>query len=80
MSAPESLDPSAQSHNTNIAIGVVVFISVALYNSLELIVHVLLGFNRRRSLYFWSLFLSTILGIIPTSIAISFELFDYAPL
>jgi hypothetical protein len=82
MSDTTSLHPSTHfsKSNSNVAIGAVVFISIALYNSLELVVLILLGFKRYRGLYFWSLFLSTILGIVPTSIGTSFEFFDLASL
>ena len=83
MSDTETFDPSThltKSNSSNVAIGVVVFISIALYNSLELIILIFLGFKRYRSLYFCSLLLSTTLGVVPTSIGTSFEFFNLAPL
>lgn len=51
-----------------VAISVIVFMAIALYNSLELSLLIPLSFRRYRSLYFWSLLTSTILGVIPATI------------
>ncbi|KAJ5404616.1 hypothetical protein N7509_004487 [Penicillium cosmopolitanum] len=66
--------------STSGGIIVIVFISIALYNALELLILILLRFNHYQSLYFWSLLLSNILGVIPTSVGTSLEFFALAPL
>lgn len=45
-----------------------VFITVALYNAVELIILILFTFRRYNGLYFWSMLVSCVLGIIPTTI------------
>jgi hypothetical protein len=56
-----------------------VFLSIALYNGLELIILVLSTFNRYRGLYFWSLLLSTVLGVIPDTIGALLDFFHIGP-
>jgi hypothetical protein len=62
------------------AFSAIVSISIALYNATELLVLVLLTFKRYRSLYFWSLLLSSLLGVIPASIGSLLQYFNLAPL
>jgi hypothetical protein len=62
------------------AICVIVFTSIALYNAAELLVLILLTFKRYRGLYFWSLLLSSLLGVIPAAIGSLLEYFHLAPL
>ncbi|KAJ6157255.1 hypothetical protein N7497_006140 [Penicillium chrysogenum] len=73
-------DPSPLSQNQPVGISMVVFISVAIYNALELMVLIPLTFQRYHSLYFWSLLTSAVLGVVPTSIGTSFQYFELAPL
>ena len=63
-----------------LGISVIVFMSIALYNSLELSVLIPLSFKRHRSLYFWSLLSSTVLGVIPATLGPGFQFFDVTPL
>lgn len=56
------------------------FISVALYNSVELVVLILLTFKRYKGLYFWALLLSTMMGTISASIAALLDTFNIGPL
>jgi hypothetical protein len=63
-----------------IDISIIVFMAIALYNALELAVLIPLSFRRYRSLYFWSLFTSTILGVVPSSIGGVLQYFDLQPL
>jgi hypothetical protein len=74
--------PLIVSNNSSQAttISAIVFISIALYNSLELLILILLGFKRHRSLYFWALLTSNILGVIPTSIGTLLQYFNLAPI
>ncbi|KAJ5812422.1 hypothetical protein N7474_008723 [Penicillium riverlandense] len=62
------------------AICVIVFISIALYNAAELLVLIILTFKRYRSLYFWALLLSSLLGVIPASIGSLLQFFNLATL
>lgn len=52
------------------------FFCLSWYNSLELVVLSLLSFRRWRGLYFWSLFLSAVLGVIPYSIGFYLKFFS----
>ncbi|CAI7669143.1 unnamed protein product [Penicillium palitans] len=46
----------------------IVFTSIALYNAIELLILLFLTFNHYRGLYFWTLLLSVILGVVPHAI------------
>jgi len=50
-----------------------------LYNGLELILLILSTFHRYRGLYFWSLLLSTVLGILPDTIGALMDFFRFGP-
>ena len=63
-----------------IGISIIVFMSITLYNALELSVLIPLSFRRYRSLYFWSLFTSATLGLIPQTIGQGLQFFHRAPL
>lgn len=52
------------------------FFCLSWYNSLELVVLSLLSFRRWRGLYFWSLFLSAVLGVIPYSLGFFLKFFS----
>lgn len=66
--------------NSAISISIIVFMSITLYNALELSVLIPLSFHRYRSLYFWSLLTSATLGLIPQSIGQGLQFFNLAPL
>lgn len=61
-------------------ISVIVLMTIALYNALELAVIIPLSFRRYRSLYFWSLLISVIFGVIPFTIASVLQFFNLEPL
>jgi hypothetical protein len=63
-----------------IRILMIVFTSVALYNALELFILLFLTFNHYRGLYFWTLLLSVVLGVIPHAIGYLLGFFALAPL
>lgn len=58
----------------------IVFMSISLFNALELAVLILLSFRRYRSLYFWALLTSTVLGVIPATLGPAFQFFEITPL
>ncbi|KAJ5152612.1 uncharacterized protein N7482_009090 [Penicillium canariense] len=58
----------------------IVFSSIALYNAIELFILLFLTFQHYRGLYFWTLLLSVVLGVIPHTIAYILEFFSLAPL
>lgn len=60
-------------------ISIIVFMAIALYNVLELAILIPLSFRRYRSLYFWSLLTSTVLGVAPQSIAGGLQYFNLEP-
>lgn len=62
--------------NMAIKITLGTFLGVAWYNSLELFVLVFVTFNRFRGLYFWSLLLSAVLGVVPYSIGFLIKYFE----
>ncbi|CAI7640310.1 unnamed protein product [Penicillium viridicatum] len=46
----------------------IVFTSIALYNAIELLILLFLTFTHYRGLYFWTLLLSVVLGVVPHAI------------
>ncbi|KAJ5089619.1 hypothetical protein N7532_008303 [Penicillium argentinense] len=57
-----------------------VFLGIALYNSIELLVLIFASFRRYHGLYFWSLMLATVLGVIPQSLSFILKYNDIGPL
>lgn len=57
-----------------------VFLGIALYNSIELMVLIFASFRRYQGLYFWSLLLSTVLGVIPQSLSFILKYYNIGPL
>ncbi|CAG8891825.1 unnamed protein product [Penicillium egyptiacum] len=57
----------------------IVFTSIALYNAIELFILIFLTFSRYRGLYFWTLLLSVLLGVIPHAIGHLLMFFSLAP-
>lgn len=47
----------------------IVFFSIALYNAVELLIILFMTFKHYRGLYFWTMLLSIVLGVIPYAIA-----------
>ncbi|KAI9929545.1 hypothetical protein ASPWEDRAFT_183986 [Aspergillus wentii DTO 134E9] len=56
------------------------FISIALYNAVELFVLILLTFHRYTGVYFWSILLSNTMGVIPATIGSLLDFYDIGPL
>ncbi|KAJ5188981.1 hypothetical protein N7491_005303 [Penicillium cf. griseofulvum] len=76
---PEGLH-GYQGNNMAVRILMIVFTSIALYNALELFILLFLTFNHYRGLYFWTLLLSVVLGVIPHAIGYLLGFFSLAPL
>ncbi|EAU30323.1 conserved hypothetical protein [Aspergillus terreus NIH2624] len=68
-------------HGDNFHVKVVftTFLGIAMYNAIELIVLIFMTFKRYRGLYFWSLLLSAVLGILPQSISFLLKYYNFAP-
>ncbi|KAL4945217.1 hypothetical protein BDV06DRAFT_44530 [Aspergillus oleicola] len=56
----------------------VIFISLSCYNILELAILVLATFRRRKGLYFWSLLVSGVFGVVPYSVGFLLKFFSNA--
>ncbi|PWY90637.1 hypothetical protein BO70DRAFT_283688, partial [Aspergillus heteromorphus CBS 117.55] len=54
------------------------FMSISIYNVLELVILILTTFRRWRGLYFWSLLLSGCLGVIPYTLGFLLKFFTSA--
>ncbi|KNG83566.1 hypothetical protein ANOM_009545 [Aspergillus nomiae NRRL 13137] len=76
---PSTIFGSGPGHGA-LGISFVVFISIALYNALELTVIIPLSFHRYNTLYFWALMTSAVLGVIPSTIGPALQFFDLIPL
>ncbi|PYH75486.1 hypothetical protein BO82DRAFT_437370 [Aspergillus uvarum CBS 121591] len=59
---------------------VAVILAIAFYNSVELVVLIFLTFKKYRGLYFWSLLVSTVLGVIPSVIGPVLHFYSLSPL
>lgn len=77
---PDGLIGGYHGHSFTVRILMIVFSSIALYNAAELIILVFMTFQSYRGLYFWTLLISTTLGVIPHTIGFLFEFFELAPL
>lgn len=64
-------------NNTWLAIFLIFFLLVSIYNAIELVVMILVSFRRFRGLYFWSLLLSALLGLIPYSVGFFLKFFTH---
>ena len=62
--------------NLTIKITIGTFLGVAWYNALELFVLVFVTFNRFRGLYFWSLLVSAVAGVMPYSVGFLIKYFE----
>ncbi|KAE8145658.1 hypothetical protein BDV25DRAFT_164171 [Aspergillus avenaceus] len=54
------------------------FISISIYNVIELVILVLSTFRRWRGLYFWSLLLTGCLGVVPYSLGFMLKFFTHS--
>ncbi|RHZ69806.1 hypothetical protein CDV55_106050 [Aspergillus turcosus] len=77
---PEGVGTNPDIHSLAIRILVVVFNSIALYNAIELVILISLTFNRYSGLYFWSLSLSAVLGVIPHAVGHLLQFFGIGPI
>ncbi|KAH8701562.1 hypothetical protein BGW36DRAFT_371108 [Talaromyces proteolyticus] len=77
---PLGLVNGVSSSSLAVKITVGVFLSLALYNATELIILILLTFNKYHGLYFWSILISTLVGVIPLSVGSLLHFFTVGPL
>lgn len=59
---------------------VAVILAIAFYNSVELVVLLFLTFKKYRGLYFWSLLVSTVLGVMPSVVGPVLHFYSLGPL
>lgn len=76
---PDGLTGNYDTGNSAYNITIIIFFAIALYNSLELIVLIFMTFHRFRGLYFWSLLLSSVVGVIPHVVGYIVDLFKFGP-
>lgn len=76
---PDGLIGGYKGNNTNVKIVVVTFSALALYNALELVVLIFFTFQRYHGLYFWTMLLSGVLGVIPHAVGYLLEFFGLGP-
>ncbi|PLB44916.1 hypothetical protein P170DRAFT_479456 [Aspergillus steynii IBT 23096] len=77
---PEGLIGGYQGGSSVVKILIVVFSSIALYNAIELVILIFLTFNRYSGLYFWTMLISDVLGVIPHAIGYLLEFFAIGPI
>ncbi|KAL4799242.1 hypothetical protein BDV19DRAFT_355492 [Aspergillus venezuelensis] len=76
---PDGLIGGYKGNNPDVKIVVVTFSSLALYNAVELVILILFTFQRYSGLYFWTMLLSGILGVIPHAVGYLLEFFGIGP-
>ncbi|KAI2725874.1 hypothetical protein CBS147332_2761 [Penicillium roqueforti] len=69
-----------RSHKLAVRTLMIVFTSIAFYNAIELLILLFFTFTRYRGLYFWTLLLSVVLGVIPHAVGHLLAFFSLAPL
>lgn len=79
-SPPEGLLHGYQNNNLAIKSCMIVFSAIAWYNAIELIILIFLTFHRYNGLYFWSMLLSAVVGVIPHALGFLFEFFSIGPI
>jgi hypothetical protein len=77
---PEGLVGGYQGNSTAIKVIMGVLVAIVLYNAAELSLLIFMTFRHYRGLYFWSLTLSTVLGLIPSGIGNLLHFFHIGPL
>ncbi|KAJ6112157.1 hypothetical protein N7523_008218 [Penicillium sp. IBT 18751x] len=77
---PEGLVGGYQGDSTAIKVIMGALMAIVLYNAAELILLILMTFHHYRGLYFWSLTLSTVLGLIPNGIGNILHFYNIGPL
>lgn len=77
---PDGLIGGYLGGSLSVRILMIIFSSIALYNAVELFILLFLTFQNYRGLYFWTLLLSVVLGVIPHTIGYLLEFFALAPL
>ncbi|PKY05753.1 integral membrane protein [Aspergillus campestris IBT 28561] len=77
---PEGLVGGYKGATEAVEILVVCFSAVALYNSIELVAVILLTFNRYTGLYFWTLLLSDVFGVVPHAVGYVLAFFGKGPI
>ncbi|KAL2868988.1 uncharacterized protein BJX67DRAFT_31297 [Aspergillus lucknowensis] len=76
---PDGLIGGYKGDSVPVKIVVVVFSSLALYNVVELIILILFTFQHYLGLYFWTMLLSGVLGVMPHAIGYILEFFALGP-
>ncbi|KAI1936962.1 hypothetical protein LOZ12_005253 [Ophidiomyces ophidiicola] len=59
-----------------VKVTIATFLGVACYNAIELCILIFVTFNRYRGLYFWSLLVAGIIGVVPYSIGYLIKFYD----
>lgn len=77
---PEGLLHGYHGHSVAIKSCMTVFSAIAWYNAIELVILIFLTFNRYDGLYFWSMLLSAVVGVIPHAIGFLLEFFSIGPI
>lgn len=80
MGSPSSENLGSANLSDSARLATTILSSIALYNSLELSILILITFKRYRGLYFWSLLASTVLGVIPATIGDALQYLELAPI
>ncbi|KAL1954241.1 hypothetical protein VTO42DRAFT_1474 [Malbranchea cinnamomea] len=66
--------------NEALNIAIIVITALSLYNAVELVVLIFLRFRRHSGLYFWSLLLSTVPGVVLHTLGYLFAFFNIGPI
>lgn len=77
---PKGLVGGYQGGSTAVKVIMAALVAILLYNAAELTTLIFMTFRRYRGLYFWSLTLSAVLGLIPSGIGNILHFFAVGPL
>lgn len=77
---PQGIEGEGYTGPLVVRIIMVVFLSIAFYNAIELVILIFITFTHFRGLYFWTMLLSSTIGVVPHALGFLLEFFNIGPL
>ncbi|KAJ5215670.1 uncharacterized protein N7498_002077 [Penicillium cinerascens] len=78
--AADGLTGAYTGHDLGVKIYITTVLSITLYNALELVILIFTTFKKYKGLYFWSLLLSSSIGLVPYALGFLLKLFQLSAL
>lgn len=76
MMVDDGLSGSYDGNSWTVKIALATFLGISWYNAIELCILLLVTFTRYQGLYFWSLFIAGVFGVVPYALGFLLKLFD----